>query len=549
MNLDTHQAAEQSIHHIIMKDVEQFFYKTADVYTKRNELRTRAEDEYQQAEEVLNHTQQQFTEFLHASLSITHGQYASTHATDSYKPSSIPQFHFAAFKRVADYLNEIGRMKWETEQYNNKTEFLMQQDKQLNQTLYVLKKAISLLPAHLSRQITWLYATNQQGSNIYHILHNLLSDSRYQLTDDAICRLAGEQIVPIPPLVEFIRQRITTQNYRSHKLLDHLHALTASVISPAHDTLFQAVLEVTQLIIDAPHAVTDQYIAKLDNAITNLPNTQGDWPAETQVEAHIITWPFQRVENKYVADPTKTLLNQRPVFADNRLSMTYSFAPDRALASAGLPAEDMLWFDATDANHFCAIVADGASQSALGSVAARTICDNLSRLYLHHLIHLDTIPTKPDIEHTFAIAKWDGNALLDQEIKSVPTYIRESIERKRDEFGSQAVVSMVVRHANQLLITWVGNVRVIVPGIIDAQSARFDSDWARFTSNVGLLGDLSYVIRLVPATNTLQVMMLSDALERYKLILEKQAMSDEQLLECAKSDDTTLVDIRVAPIH
>ncbi|MFN5935051.1 MAG: hypothetical protein ACK46D_12220, partial [Roseiflexaceae bacterium] len=167
--------------------------------------------------------------------------------------------------------------------------------------------------------------------------------------------MVGAQVVPIPPLVDFIRPHVHAHNYHGHKLLDHLRTLTASVTSPVHDTLFHAMLAVIRRIIDAPYTVTDQQLAELADAVKALHDAQVAWPTATTVEAHHMTWPFQPVTNTYVADPTKTLLNHRPAFTDTRLSVTYSFVPDRTLANNDLPAEDMLWFDAVDADHFCAI--------------------------------------------------------------------------------------------------------------------------------------------------------------------------------------------------
>jgi hypothetical protein len=490
----------------------------------------RANDEHQKHAETHLQYDDEFEHVLKTELNVSDAHLPPIKPIEADKYNPIEQsFDLAALNELVKLIqNNIIKPIDEQRTKIHASQELINQNNELMRDLARLRTAITRLPPSLGQQVTWIFSASQSDpkTKLFNILYHLYVHPNQQPTEADICALTGPQIIPVSTIIQFLQENVPTTNYRGHKLLAHLRLL-APKLAPNDERHLNIVMEIIHQRIDR----TNQIIR----------NHATPTAEQMELDADQITWPFRNVINQHLDSYATKILNQKDDYPN--IETTWSFVPDRTLFDAGHAAEDALWFDTTDAQHFCAIVADGASQSAMGGISAQVISQNLYRLYRHVGSRM---PTKDEIIHLFSCARWDCHELLDTAMQSVPSYMRLSIEQKRRTSGSQSVVSMVIRHDDKLLVAWVGNVRVIIPGIIEADSPLFDSDGARFTSNHGLLGELNYEEFDISTLNPIRIIMHSDAVEHMKHRLVERTLTDAELEECAKSDDTTVIDIRIA---
>jgi hypothetical protein len=295
----------------------------------------------------------------------------------------IPQFHVSALNRLASYIQAnvtqpAHDLDWQINKYETASQEVTNLNKKLMPDIARLRPAIMRLPKPLLQHITWLIAASHHQSpntSVFDILNRLYHQHNQQPTEHDICLMSGAQIIPVLPIIQFMQQHIVpSSNYCGHKLLSHLRSL-APALPPNEERQLNTTLS-------SIHLHLNRTIKPIQHA--TIPTTP-----YTELDATLITWPFRHVTNQHVSSFSEKVLNH-PVHAHD-IKVTWSFLPDRSLVNAGHAAEDALWFDITDAQHFCAIIADGASQSAMGGISAQVISQNLYRLYQHVGL---SIPTK-----------------------------------------------------------------------------------------------------------------------------------------------------------
>lgn len=509
---------------------EQFTHKSNEWRKHVEQESQRANDEYQKHAEVYLQYDNEFAHVLKTQLNISDAHLPPIKPIEADKYNSIePSFDLAALNKLTKLIqNNIIKPIDEQHTKIHASQELINQNNELMRDFARLRTAITRLPPSLRQQVAWIFSASQPApkTKLFNILYNLYIHPHQQPAEADICALTGPQIIPVSTIIQFLQKHVPTTNYRGHKLLTHLRSLTP-VLASNDERQLSIVLDIIHQRIDRTNQIIRNHTTPTDE--------------QMEIAANQITWPFHSFSNQHPPSYATKILNHTVDYPN--IETTWSFVPDRTLLDARHAAEDALWFDTTDAQHFCAIVADGASQSAMGGISAQVISQNLYRLYRHVGSRM---PTKDEITHLFSCALWDCHELLDIAMDTVPSYMRLSIEQKRRTSGSQSVVSMVIRHDDKLLVAWVGNVRVIIPGIIEADSPLFDSDGARFTSNHGLLGELNYEEFDISTLNPIRIIMHSDAVEHMKHRLVERTLTDAELEECAKSDDTTVIDIRIA---
>lgn len=295
---------------------------------------------------------------------------------------------------------------------------------------------------------------------------------------------------------------------------------------------------------------TSESLSKCVHALWALADEHFSWSTEVKgftYSSDNWMWPFHQIQNEHIENRYDINISEQPIRVDG---MTVHFASIPSDASRQKPSasEDSLWFSISNRNEFVAILADGASQSAFGGIAANVLCTNVMR-YIQ--THQDTVILKDDFSHICKLAAAQARSEVDKRIqtreKQQADNAASRILRKRNAVGgSQAVFALVQKHGDIIHCISAGNVRIVIPGHIDLGSQLFASDAARFASlpESGLIGDIN--VKTYKLTNdAFSVTIHSDALENDSVrLVELGSLNRDTLMAAAQADDTTYISFR-----
>jgi hypothetical protein len=334
---------------------------------------------------------------------------------------------------------------------------------------------------------------------------------------------AHPQALPPALLLPMLRERHTSLD--EQKVFVHLGAN-----AHGHTTVPEQLRETVSAFWDMS---TDFFIWRVD------PFAHDTAPTEW-------FWPFRRLDNAHVPD-RRAIVGPLSLTSHDAVAVCYAYVPYEASRQYNDDSEDSLWFSVTDSNSFVAVVADGASQSALGGIASNVLCSMVMRYTVAH-------PTRfidKDFAHICRLARSEAQSEIAQTLaqlkhSNVDDYIIRLLHERNTVGGSQAVFAIVQKIGNTIHCISAGNVRVIIPGYLERDSPLFASDAARFASlpESGLIGDIHYKTFTLKS-DSFAITMHSDALESHADRLAAHGSLDiDTLMAAAQRDDTTYITFR-----
>jgi hypothetical protein len=373
--------------------------------------------------------------------------------------------------------------------------------------------------------------------HIYRYMHKI---QQRQSSDDELRLLISQQEyhyqLPLS-LIERVRIQINDipENLLHHQFLDHLEFLALK--SPNHQT------RKVSRILD----VIDSLSIKL---IQSVSNRFDDSFEHNQISPQAIAWPFNEQAN-HVSDTYKpesdTSRILKKEFKKSNTISTITYIPNSTIS------EDYFQIQ-HKGESFCVVVADGVSRSAFGGIAAQCVVQQIHSYYQYH----NGIIEHDHILHILKMAKRSVQTRLYGEIskqQSSHNSLDSIMQYRIQNDGSQTVFSTIIYAQQKLLCCWAGNVRIIINTSNQSDSSefkefqwtdeRFSSDNSRFSSHAptGLHGTLNYQIIDLPKPST--VYMFTDALETCAEKIQADLLTDEDIEQCARLDDLTLIQIRI----
>jgi len=264
-------------------------------------------------------------------------------------------------------------------------------------------------------------------------------------------------------------------------------------------------------------------------------------------QAWEITWPFMTINttNELQSNPSISCTEEK--IKHSKLDITKTYVPNSKYS------EDFFQIQFGQEDNFCVVVADGASQSAYGHIAAQCIVTAFHAYYKYATEIID----ESHVKHIVHMAKRDAEIKLHEQKMNINNQLSDSmlsiLNYRIQHYGSQAVFGVVIRHHEKLLCCWAGNVRIIVDShALDKYTdqsfrwydARFTNDGNRFSSQSedGLIGELQY--ELINLSSPFSIAIFSDALESVAQQIEAGTITESEINACARLDDVTCIQIR-----
>lgn len=405
--------------------------------------------------------------------------------------------------------------------------------------------------------------------NNYMRFSNVVADSYFMAS---VHTLLTQQTTPSMLLWRIMHGSNTLDNlphtielYLPHPALIHWHLQHAPLGPFAHLLAWYADSSNTQQtdymdVLNLLFASTTQR--------TSLPVSYNQWPTRTY---HANLWRPIQIPSATMIDKDSQRIRKHGNLFKSPYSVSYSFVPNEYSQEQNFESEDALLFE-VEGDDFIVIVSDGVSQSAMGSIGARSVTQMLHVVWQELKQHGGTYDEpflNAIIKRALHTAKIDANTKVAQRLYSdeFKATVSERIWRVLDSLyqggGTQSTFSCVFRIRGVLYAISMGNSGILIQGqqsgvVLHPDDDRFKSDSIRFSSGerTGMRGEpfiSVYPTFLVENTNW-RVVIHSDALAEYKdrtalyehplVRPSKRALNldDDLLAACITVDDTTIVE-------
>jgi hypothetical protein len=389
--------------------------------------------------------------------------------------------------------------------------------------LNAFSEAVAALTADERRSLTY-FLTSHTKPNAHWRLGNLLCSATEIQDSDLVALNTTPQYLPPTSLVSFLT--MSDPHPSKHTLLVHLAQTQTQTLT--HTPAFQHAI------------VAAEQLGQYCFAWHREPHQTA--PYETASDGWF--WPFALIENAHVPDTRDVYIN-KPSTINQMFVVGYASVPYENSRQQNGSGEDHLWFHTSGKDDIFAVLTDGASQSALGGVAA----DALSRMCMRfHQAHPQIHINETDFLNICALAAAEARRIVNvrieaREAQKLDATVTRILRKRNTVGGSQAVFAIVQKTGNAVRCISAGNVRVIIPGYIEHNSTIFASDEARFASlpASGLLG--TYVLQDVSIPDSaFRITIHSDALEGYAGFLARRGFLESDVLyTAAQADDATYI--------